>query len=35
MGITYRTSLLFVRDIEKSKHFYRDCLGQQVEYDFG
>jgi catechol 2,3-dioxygenase-like lactoylglutathione lyase family enzyme len=35
MDITYRTALIFVRDVVKSKQFYRDCLGQQVEYDFG
>ncbi len=27
--------VLFVRDIEKSKNFYCERLGQQVEVDFG
>jgi catechol 2,3-dioxygenase-like lactoylglutathione lyase family enzyme len=35
MDVTYSTVLIFVRDVDKSKKFYRDCRGQQVEYDFG
>jgi catechol 2,3-dioxygenase-like lactoylglutathione lyase family enzyme len=35
MDITYRTALIFVRDVARSRQFYCNCLGQQVEYDFG
>ena len=32
---TYRSVVLLVKDVEKSKHFYNTILGQKVEMDFG
>ena len=31
----YHSSVFFVSDVEKSKKFYRDLLGQKIEMDFG
>jgi catechol 2,3-dioxygenase-like lactoylglutathione lyase family enzyme len=31
----FHSIVLFVRDIRKSKKFYNDILGQEIEYDFG
>ncbi len=31
----FKNIVLFVNDIEKSKKFYTEVLGQQIEYDFG
>jgi catechol 2,3-dioxygenase-like lactoylglutathione lyase family enzyme len=35
MKPTFHSVVLFVRDIESSKKFYTEILGQEVEYDFG
>ena len=35
MNPEYSSSVLFVKDIERSKKFYCDILGQKIEYDFG
>ncbi|MDD4253890.1 MAG: VOC family protein [Methanofollis sp.] len=35
MDITFRSTVLFVRDMEQSKAFYTDVLGQKVELDLG
>ncbi|WP_067049095.1 VOC family protein [Methanofollis ethanolicus] len=35
MDITFRSMVLFVRDMEISKAFYTDVLGQKVELDLG
>lgn len=32
---TYRSAVLLVKDIEKSKHFYNEILGQKIIMDFG
>lgn len=34
MGIRYRHSIALVRDMEESKHFYRDILGLTIVQDF-
>jgi catechol 2,3-dioxygenase-like lactoylglutathione lyase family enzyme len=31
----FHSVVLFVKDLEKSKKFYTEVLGQEVEYDFG
>ncbi len=31
----YRSCVLLVEDVEKSKHFYNVVLGQKIEMDFG
>lgn len=31
----FHSIVLFVKDLEKSKKFYTEVLGQEVEYDFG
>lgn len=31
----FHSIVLFVNDIEKSKKFYTEVLGQEIEYDFG
>ncbi|NQT27798.1 VOC family protein [candidate division KSB1 bacterium] len=31
----YRNSVLFVKDVVRSKHFYADVLSQEIEDDFG
>jgi catechol 2,3-dioxygenase-like lactoylglutathione lyase family enzyme len=31
----FHSIVLFVKDIEKSKKFYTEILGQELEYDFG
>ncbi len=33
MDITFRSTVLFVNNIERSKAFYVDLLGQEVEMD--
>ncbi len=33
--ITYKSSVIFVENIEKSKRFYSDILRQEIEFDFG
>jgi catechol 2,3-dioxygenase-like lactoylglutathione lyase family enzyme len=35
MDISYQSSIIFVRDIAASRHFYEDLLGQQAEIDHG
>jgi catechol 2,3-dioxygenase-like lactoylglutathione lyase family enzyme len=35
MGITFKSMVLFVEDVERSKAFYIDLLGQEVELDLG
>ena len=35
MNIKYHKSVIFVRNITISRHFYEDQLGQKVEMDFG
>jgi catechol 2,3-dioxygenase-like lactoylglutathione lyase family enzyme len=35
MTIQYQTAVLFVQDIEASRNFYENLLGQEVEMDFG
>ena len=35
MAVQYQSAVLFVRDIQTSRHFYEDLLGQTVEMDFG
>ncbi len=34
MGIRFRHSIALVRDIEESKHFYKDILGLSIIRDF-
>lgn len=34
MGIRFRHSIALVRDIEVSKHFYKDILGLSIVQDF-
>lgn len=34
MGIRFRNSIALVRDIEESKHFYRDIIGLTIVRDF-
>jgi len=31
----FQAAVFFVADVERSKHFYRDLLGQKVTMDFG
>mgnify|MGYP006282514603 CR=1 FL=1 len=33
--ITFHSPVLFVRDIERSKEFYKTLLHQKIEHDFG
>ena len=33
--LKYHSCVLFVSDVEKSKNFYKDLLGQRIESDFG
>jgi catechol 2,3-dioxygenase-like lactoylglutathione lyase family enzyme len=35
MTIQFQSSVLFVRDIQTSRRFYEELLGQEVEMDFG
>ena len=35
MSIKFQSSVIFVKDIEASRHFYEGLLGQKVEMDFG
>ena len=35
MYLKYQSSVLFVKDIEVSKEFYRDILGQEIGLDLG
>jgi len=35
MDITFRSTVLFVNNIERSKAFYVDLLGQEMEMDLG
>jgi catechol 2,3-dioxygenase-like lactoylglutathione lyase family enzyme len=35
MTIQFQSSVLFVRDIQASRRFYEELLGQEVEMDFG
>jgi catechol 2,3-dioxygenase-like lactoylglutathione lyase family enzyme len=35
LGISYRSAVLIVEDIEASRHFYEGLLGQNVEMDHG
>ena len=35
MTIQFQSSVLFVRDIQASRRFYEEPLGQEVEMDFG
>lgn len=35
MEITFRSTVLFVQDMERSKAFYTEVLGQEVELDLG
>lgn len=35
MTIQYQSSVIFVKDITASRHFYEGLLGQEVEMDFG
>ena len=34
-GITYQSAVVFVKDIQASRNFYEDLLGQEVGFDFG
>ncbi|MCL5275069.1 MAG: VOC family protein [Chloroflexi bacterium] len=35
MNAQFRSSVLFVKDMTVSRHFYEQLLGQQVDMDFG
>jgi catechol 2,3-dioxygenase-like lactoylglutathione lyase family enzyme len=35
MKLHFHSIVLFVKDIERSKKFYTEILGQELEYDFG
>jgi catechol 2,3-dioxygenase-like lactoylglutathione lyase family enzyme len=35
MTITFRSSVIFVRDIAASRRFYEELLGQEIEMDVG
>ncbi|WP_298665467.1 VOC family protein [uncultured Methanofollis sp.] len=35
MNITFRSTVLFVGDMERAKAFYIDVLGQEIELDIG
>jgi catechol 2,3-dioxygenase-like lactoylglutathione lyase family enzyme len=35
MKLRFHSIVLFVKDIERSKKFYTEVLGQEIEYDFG
>lgn len=35
LSVRFHSSALFVSDIERSKHFYTDLLGQTIDLDFG
>ena len=35
MDLHYNSVVLFVKNIETSKGFYAEVLGQEIEYDFG
>ena len=35
MTIQYQSSVIFVKDVEASRHFYEKFLGQEVDMDFG
>ena len=35
MPIQFQSSVIFVRDIQLSRQFYEELLGQEVEMDFG
>jgi catechol 2,3-dioxygenase-like lactoylglutathione lyase family enzyme len=31
----FHSIVLFVKDIDRSKKFYTEVLGQEIDYDFG
>ena len=35
MTIVFQSSVIFVKDVDASRHFYEDLLGQEVAFDFG
>ena len=35
MDLAYHSVVIFVKEIESSKQFFLDVLGQEIEYDFG
>jgi len=35
MKLRFHSLVIFVKDLEKSKKFYTEVLGQEIEYDFG
>jgi len=35
MNIKFQSSVLFVEDVQTSRHFYENLLGQKVAFDFG
>lgn len=35
MPLTFYAPVVFVKDIENSKNFYKDLLEQEIEHDFG
>lgn len=35
MNIRFQSSVIFVQEIETSRYFYEELLGQEVEFDFG
>ena len=35
MPLTFYAPVVFVKDIENSKNFYKDVLEQEIEHDFG
>jgi catechol 2,3-dioxygenase-like lactoylglutathione lyase family enzyme len=35
MNLNFHSTVLFVKDIEKSKHFYCNILSQEIDSDFG
>ena len=35
MTLSFHTPVIFVKDIKRSKRFYIDLLGQEIEQDFG
>jgi catechol 2,3-dioxygenase-like lactoylglutathione lyase family enzyme len=35
MTVQFQSSVIFVRDIQTSRRFYEELLGQEVEMDFG
>lgn len=35
MAVKFHSSVIFTDDLEKSKHFYTNLLGQEIEVDYG